>query len=437
MVERVEHDGIGMLVGRFVEGFLPHVGTDRPEVPDGILLEEFTRSSAIADKVMPEHRREVMLLRGEVCTLNAIECAVQVCRKPVCSRDRRGLRDIRFLDTQADIRILGICLEDFLELRAGAVEFTPLQEGKPERLAQREVLGVAIHERQQDIYRHLGAVTRCEVHRRASTRRGLFTEGRLRFGCLAVIRVECEHALVYLVGGIKVPAVFGKVALQQMKFHVHRELRERVFHEGRATVQQALVVIEARHNLVGPRVSARRKAYRRAAFTRCLRQPAFLEQEPCKPQSRIVKCRGLLHRNLRELHGKRRVRQAVGKPTLDIACGTTIHEPVLEQVGKLLHAEVFAVGERVHFEQSIKFFPLDPQHVRVNHDDGFKNLNSRRVVAPAGKFHRASQFGLRLYRERRQSQVEVGRIATHDRGTCRQPERHGLDRDTRRAKFLI
>ena len=103
------------------------------------------------------------------------------------------------------------------------------------------------------------------------------------------------------------PAVFGEVTLKQVQFHVHRELRERVFHHGRATIQLALVMIKFRHDLVGARVGAGRKAYRRAAFRGGLGKPAIAQQELGKPKARIVKCRRLFGCNLSQLDCKRSV----------------------------------------------------------------------------------------------------------------------------------
>ena len=283
MAEGIKDDRVGMHVRSDVERFLPDIVGDRPEIANGILLEEFTRSRAITNNIMSKHRRKVMCRRRLDGFTQTVDRTVQVRRQAVPFRNRSRSCDTRFLDSLLDIRVFRIHLLDVLELGTGAAKLAAFQVGASQGFLQRQVIRILFDKRFQDITSRLRTVLRRKDNTGARTRRRLFPQGRDGFTSLYKVRTESKNALVKLFSGIEMTLVFVQVTLQQKKVGIDRELRKGIFHQGRATIQLATAAVKFRQQLIGSRFITVRKAYDRLQFVRRLDRPTALHEQATIP----------------------------------------------------------------------------------------------------------------------------------------------------------
>ena len=243
---------------------------------------------------------------------------------------RRGLRHVRFLDALLDIGVFRIAIQDFTELRAGAVKFPSLEEGEPEGFAQRKVLRIFFDERFQNIASDLGTVLRRKGNTRPCTRRRLFSQGRQGNGSLHEIRAERQDAMIKFFGHFKAALVFHQVTLQHKQLHIGRELRQGVFHKSGTAVELALIVVDVRHQNIGPRIGARRQANGGTAFVTGLHQVAVFFQQACVPEASLVKRWSLFGSHARQLQSERRIPHQEGLAAIQVRRKSRVGEKRLE-----------------------------------------------------------------------------------------------------------
>ena len=423
MAEGIKDDRVGMHVRSDVERFLPDIVGDRPEIANGILLEEFTRSRAITNNIMSKHRRKVMCRRRLNGFTQTVDRTVQVRRQAVPFRNRSRSCDARFLDSLLDIRVFRIHLLDVLELGTGAAKLAAFQVGASQGFLQRQVIRILFDKRFQDITSRLRTVLRRKDNTGARTRRRLFPQGRDGFTSLYKVRTESKNALVKLFGGIEMSLVFVQVALQQKKVGVDRELRKGIFHQGRATIQLATAAVEFRQQLIGSRFITVRKAYDRLQFVRRLDRPTALHEQATIPQPRLVKGGGLFRCDSGQFQCGSRVTRLINLAAFQIGGQARTGVTRLNFFGEQRKTILLQARKRIQFKQGIQLSQQSRQQIRIQHHDTIVDIVGRTVGARTEKFHRTAKFGLHLGRHIGQRLGHIGSIATNHRRPGRKPIR--------------